>query len=167
MKRIIGYALLLQLFTPFAFAKVTYGFVEKINLLEQNEVLSAKLDTGAKSSSLNAVDIKKVIIKNKKYIRFRVPGIDKLFVCEYLGKVRIKPRTDEVGKVGGDEEFKSWRRPVVLMRVKLGNEERTIKINLTNRSHFIYPVLLGRQAIIAFDGIIDPSLKFTHKTKAA
>ena len=49
------------------------------------------------------------------------------------------------------------------MRVKLGSEERVIRVNLTNRKRFIYPLLLGREAIIAFNGIIDPSLKYTLK----
>lgn len=163
MNKKLSTILLSLFFIPLAFAKTTFGFVEKVNLLEHNVLLSAKLDTGAKSSSLNAVDITKITIDNKKYIHFRIPGIDKWFTCEYLGKVKIKPRVDEVGKPVNDEEFKPWRRPVVLMKVRLGSEERTIRINLTNRSHFIYPVLLGRDAIIAFDGVIDPSLKFTRK----
>ncbi len=51
------------------------------------------------------------------------------------------------------------------MRIKLGNDEKTIRVNLTNRKRFIYPLLLGREAIIAFNGTIDPSLKYTLKNK--
>ena len=58
---------------------------------------------------------------------------------------------------------KSIKRPVVLMRVKLANQEQTIRVNLTNRKRFLYPLLLGREAIITFQGLIDPSLKYTYK----
>ena len=54
------------------------------------------------------------------------------------------------------------RRPVVLMNIRLGNKTRTIRVNLTNRKHFIYPMLLGREAILAFDGVVDPNLKYTR-----
>ena len=49
------------------------------------------------------------------------------------------------------------------MRIKLSDKEQVIRVNLTNRKRFIYPLLLGREAIIAFDGLIDPSLKYTFK----
>ena len=49
------------------------------------------------------------------------------------------------------------------MRIRLAEKEQTIRVNLTNRKRFIYPMLLGREAIIAFDGLIDPKLKYTYK----
>lgn len=37
-----------------------YGYVEKATLIDQNLTLSAKLDTGAKSASLHAVNITEI-----------------------------------------------------------------------------------------------------------
>jgi hypothetical protein len=140
--------------------KKTYGYIEKVTLVEQNLTLSAKLDTGAKSASLNATNIKHVDVAGVQYLKFTVPGKDKdtVFQCEYVGRVNIKMRSLEA-KISNVLHH-SISRPVVLMRVKIGSEERIIRVNLTNRKHFMYPILLGRDAIIAFNGIVDPNSKY-------
>jgi hypothetical protein len=140
---------------------VTYGYIEKATLVDHDLTISAKLDTGAKSASLNATHIKEITKNGKPYLSFIVPSRqgDKFFECEYIGKVNIKNRAGE------QHAYKllrqSIRRPVVLMKVQLGNKIRTIRVNLTNRKHFIYPMLLGREAILAFDGVVDPNKKYT------
>jgi hypothetical protein len=141
--------------------KIILGYVEKATLVEQDLTLSAKLDTGAKSASLNAMNIREVDIDGKPYLRFVVPSKtgDVTFTCEYIGNVSIKPRAAE--SIVHPELKKAIERPVVLMRVKLAGKEREIRVNLTNRKRFIYPLLLGRDAIVAFDGVIDPTLKYT------
>ena len=85
------------------------------------------------------------------------------FKCEYVGDVNIKIRAGEAQV--NPLIRRSIQRPVVLMHIKLGEKERVIRVNLTNRKRFIYPLLLGREAIIAFDGIIDPSLKYTTRVE--
>ena len=139
----------------------TYGYIEKATLIDNDLTVSAKLDTGAKSASLNATHIKEVTKNEKHYLTFIVPSRqgDKFFECEYIGKVNIKNRAEENHST---LLRKSVRRPVVLMNIRLGNKTRTIRVNLTNRKHFIYPMLLGREAIVAFDGVIDPNLKYTR-----
>ncbi|MDA9271831.1 RimK/LysX family protein [bacterium] len=143
--------------------KTIFGYIEKATLIENDLTLSAKLDTGAKSASLNATKITEIEVDGKPYLRFIVPSKegDVLFKCEYVGKVNIKVRAGET-KVNPLLRH-SIKRPVVLMRLKLANEEHTIRVNLTNRKRFIYPLLLGREAIIAFNGLVDPNLKYTIK----
>ena len=143
--------------------KIIFGYIEKVTLVSNDLVLSAKLDTGAKSASLNATNIKEIMLNNKRYLNFIVPSKegDVKFQCEYVGDVNIKARE-------GENQLnrlikRSFQRPVVLMRIKLGNQEHEIRVNLTNRKRFIYPLLLGREAIIALNGIVDPSLKYTAK----
>jgi len=145
--------------------KIIYGYVENVMLAEKNLVLPAKLDTGAKSASLNAINIERIKKHGKIYLRFLVPGKwhDTQFECEYIGKTRIKLRKSEWGP---QAEF--TRRPVVLMHVIVGAKEQQIRVNLTDRRHFAYPLLLGREAIMAFDGLIDSSVKYRlapHKSK--
>ena len=145
--------------------KIMYGFIEKATLVDKNLTLSAKLDTGAKSASLNATNITEITIAGKPYLTFMVPSKegDIPFTCAYVGEVNIKARAGEVRV--NHLLRKSLKRPVVLMQVKLGEKEHLIPVNLTNRKRFIYPLLLGRQAIIAFDGVVDPSLKYTLKAR--
>ena len=54
-------------------------------------------------------------------------------------------------------------RPMVMMSIKMGNKTRDIRVNLANRQRFVYPLLLGREAIRAFDGLVDPSRKYTQR----
>jgi len=141
--------------------KKIYGYIEKVTLSDHDLTLSAKLDTGAKSASLNATKINEIEMHGKPYLNFIVPSKegDIQFNCEYIGKVNIKVRAGEAAT--NLVVRKSIRRPVVLMRIKIADKERMIRVNLTNRKRFIYPLLLGREAIIAFNGIIDPGLKYT------
>lgn len=153
---------------PFMTTNATqiYGYVEKISLLDKNLILSAKLDTGAKSASLHATHITEINVKGIPYLRFTVPTKtgDYTFECEYKGRVKIKVRSGE----NGSEllPHAPIKRPIVLLNIQLGNQVKTIKVNLTNRKRFLYPLLLGRDAIIAFNGIIDPALTFTVKSES-
>ena len=145
--------------------KIIYGYIEKATLVSKDLTLSAKLDTGAKSASLNAIHINEIEVDGKPYLSFIVPSKegDILFKCEHVGEVNIKVRAGEAQV--NPLLRKSIKRPVVLMRIKLGKKEQVIRVNLTNRKRFIYPLLLGREAIIAFNGLIDPSLKYTFKAE--
>lgn len=141
----------------------TYGYVEKATLVDKNLILSAKLDTGAKSASLNATNITEFDVNGTPYLRFTVPAKDKDYIFEspYIGKVKIKVREQE-----GGTAHAPIKRPVVMLKLQLGDKIRTIRVNLTNRKRFIYPLLLGRDAIIAFNGAVDPALTFTVKPKS-
>lgn len=143
-----------------------YGYVEKATLIDQNLTLSAKLDTGAKSASLHAVNIIEIDKKGIPYLRFTVPTKtgDFTFEGEYIGKVKIKVRASEGNP--GLLRTAPIKRPVVLLNVKLGDKVRAIKVNLTNRKRFLYPLLLGRDAIIDFNGAVNPALTFTTKSKS-
>ena len=143
--------------------KNTYGYVEKATLLDPGLVLSAKLDTGAKSSSLSAINIQPFEKNGVQYLSFVVPSKDGdiAFEAEYVGKVKIKARVEE--RIAGSK-ISPIKRPIVKVRIQLGMQKQTISVNLTNRKRFIYPLLLGRDAIKSFHGIIDPSQVFTLTT---
>lgn len=142
--------------------KTVYGYVEKVMLVDKQLIVSAKLDTGAKTASLSAVNIREVKEKGKTYLAFIVPTKtgDVPFKAEYFGKVFIKPRVGE-----HHPKYKSIYRPLVVVRLKLGDVERNIIVNLTNRKRFNYPLLLGRDALIAFNAVVDPSVAFLLKKR--
>lgn len=144
-----------------------YGYVEKATLVDKNLTLSAKLDTGAKSASLNAINITEIDVKGVPYLRFTVPSKDGDFVFEaqYIGKVKIKVRANEANP--GLLKTAPIRRPVILLNIQMGDKVRAIHVNLTNRKRFLYPLLLGRDAIIAFNGAVNPALTFTTKSKSS
>jgi len=143
-----------------------YGYVEKVTLVDKDLTLSAKLDTGAKSASLNATNITEIEVKGVPYLRFTVPTKqgDFIFEGEYIGKVKIKVRASESNP--GLLKLTPIKRPVVLLNIKIGDKVRAIQVNLTNRKRFLYPLLLGRDAIIDLNGAINPALIFTVKSKS-
>lgn len=74
-------------------------------------------------------------------------------------------RISKIKRRSGDydpEEDKSYTpRPVVEMTVCMGRALRTIEVNLTDRSTFQYPFLLGSTALKQFNALVDPSLKYS------
>lgn len=141
--------------------KMIYGYLERASLPDKALTLKAKLDTGAKSASLHAVHIHYITLDDKPYVSFVVPTKkgDVLFTYPHVGDVSIKARSGEVAGVRIKSPF--IRRPVVMMPIRLGQATQTIRVNLANRKRFRYPLLLGREALIAFNGMVDPAKKFT------
>src|SRR5690606_4483953 len=115
-------------------AKKVYGYIEKVTFPEFDLTLAAKLDTGAKTASLNAMRLRPFTRHHKQYIAFLVPSKtgDVEFEAEYVGDVKIKMRSGE-----NILTLKTTTpRPVVLLKIKLGETERTIRVNLANRNRF-------------------------------
>jgi hypothetical protein len=146
-------------------AKITYGYLERATLLDSKLMLKAKLDTGAKSASLYAKKIRHIDINGKAFLQFVVPtkSGEIPFTCAYVGDVSIKARSGEIAGVRIKNPYIT--RPVVSMPVQLGQETRTIRVNLAYRKRFTYPLLLGREALVAFNGVVDPAKKFTLSRK--
>lgn len=134
--------------------KVTLGYIEPIRLDARLGLeLEAKLDTGADSSSLDAHDIRRVRVGEKRYIRFSVedPATGELteFRKPYVGRVRIKRHSGQY-----------QRRYVVRMQVCVGSWKKSIDVNLIDREYFDYPMLLGRSALEGWS-VIDPAQERT------
>lgn len=139
--------------------KTVYGYLEKVRIGEQNIKLTAKLDTGAKSASIYAINIQNIEKQGKTWLSFDVPLRGKKIHFEepLVRHVAIKSRVEENN---GSKSHN--QRPVVLLPVQLGDKKIRIEVNLANRKNFLYPFLLGRDGIIQFAGIIDPAQKYTR-----
>lgn len=151
-----------------AYEKMVIGVIEKVTFMPEKVTLSAKLDTGAKSSSLGVTDMKIFEKDHEQWVHFVVHTKSNHFYFERKleGYVKIKARHSENKISESDAPHKSYiSRPVVLMNIKLGDREEAVYVNLANRKNFIYPFLLGRDAIIKLGQIIDPTQKFTLRTK--
>ncbi|SVA57609.1 uncharacterized protein METZ01_LOCUS110463, partial [marine metagenome] len=141
-------------------AKITVGWREKIELLDfDNSIVKAKMDTGARTSSLHATHISEKEELEKKYVTFRLKTIInvsvkyKFFKCE-LKEWRI------VKNSGGDEEY----RPVINIRIKIGAKKMKIEVTLTQRSRMSYDMLIGRTALRK-KFLIDSGKSYTTKVK--
>ncbi len=138
-------------------ARTTIGWRENVELLDfDNSLIKAKMDTGARTSSLHATHISESEESGVKYVAFRLKTNKKkykFFKCE-LKEWRI------IKNSGGDEEY----RPVVRTKVKIGKKIMTIEITLTQRSRMSYDMLIGRTALRK-KFLIDSGKSYTTKEK--
>lgn len=136
------------------------GWLEKICVSDINFPFLAKLDTGALTSSINAKIIKKFKRDDKSFVLYRLMDDNKqsdVFESEITRYTRIKNKTGEEGLI---------RRPVVMMTFKIGNREVQEEVNLADRGHFNYSVLIGRN-MLAGNFAVDALHIKTLKTKCS
>jgi hypothetical protein len=120
--------------------KVTLGTVEEVILLPWRVKLTARIDSGAATTSLHAQDLK-VIDKMAEFILPTNSG-------ELALKLPVK-RWVRVKSALGHQ-----RRPVVELDLCIGPKRVTVRTNLADRSNLKYPLLIGRNALKS-DFVID------------
>ncbi|WP_208354292.1 30S ribosomal protein S6--L-glutamate ligase [Pseudaestuariivita rosea] len=104
--------------------------------------LKVKVDTGARTSALHALDIEPFGPATKPKVRFAVQPIperpDLVIACS----APVLDRRD-VTSSNGETEM----RYVVQTKLTLGDQTWPIELTLTNRENMAYRMLLGRQAL--------------------
>ncbi len=163
MKPTPALSLLCLLLLP-AFAqaadKTVYGLNEYARLGGLDLEVAAKLDTGAKTASLSARDIKRFKRDGESWVRFYL-GIDSAHKHPIE---RPLARVSKIKRRAGDYDGESGKaytaRPVIELEICMGRTQRTIEVNLTDRSAFQFPLLIGSEALKHFSAVVDPSLKY-------
>ena len=150
------------LFTNFCQAadKTVYGLNEYADLAGIDLQVAAKLDTGAKTASLSARDIKRFKRDGESWVRFYLAIDDAHEHPIERPLARLSKIKRRAGDVDPDDEKKYTSRPVISLEVCMGKVSRTIEVNLTDRSAFQYPLLIGADALRHFNALVDPSLKY-------
>ena len=142
-------------------AKHVFGRIEYVQIADNKKLIKAKMDTGAKFSSLSAINIKVFERDGQKWVSYDVfherKKINIPMESPLIKQTRIKLRHDE------KSDSKYSERPLVLLPVCIRNHRLDIKVNLVDRKRFLYPMLIGSDAISAFSGLIDPSINFTER----
>lgn len=139
-------------------AKQTIGWVETVRVTPGNVVVKAKIDTGAKMSSLGCDCRTEFERDGKRWMRFSVEdehGELATFERPIIRKVRIKRHFGQ-----------AQERVVVDLGVCLGNQYKVTQVNLVDRSGFIYPMLIGRDDL-AGRFVVDPQQKFRSRPNCA
>ena len=117
-------------------------------------LIKAKIDTGAKTSSLHAENIESFSKDGGAYVRFSTNfGIEnsKSITCECPV---IDKRT--VVSSSGQGEL----RYAILTKIRLGEWSGDVEMTLTSRKKMQYNMLIGRTSIRAGNFIVDPSKKY-------
>ncbi|MFH1603117.1 MAG: RimK/LysX family protein, partial [Pseudomonadota bacterium] len=111
-------------------ARPVAGWVEKVLVGTPGVEFEAKLDTGADTSSIDAVDIVSETRSGQAWVNFTVVRADGERVKQsgpLVRYVRIK-------RVDGTTN----RRPVVLLEICLGSVSRSVEVSLADRKRFNY-----------------------------
>ena len=136
--------------------EVTVGWRETVALPGLGiERIRAKIDTGARSSSLHVDRQWRMDRDGESWVGFEIcprPGADMVTVEARL--IDERDVTDSSGHRA--------RRPFIRARMRIADVEREIELNLADRRGMRFPMLLGRQAMK--DGfIVDPSRSHLHR----
>jgi hypothetical protein len=138
------------LFLSAASAQQVAGWVEQVRVDPPGIEAEAKLDTGARHSSIHAEDIQALDVDGIPHVSFVLesePGERIEVVRPLVRQAKIKQHTS------GPET-----RPVVLLSVCLGGVRKQVEVNLVDRGRLNYPLLIGR-SFLAGDFLIDPATK--------
>ncbi len=138
--------------------KQIVGWIEKGLIMPEHTAVKIKVDSGALTSSMHAVNLETFEHKGKPWVRYDVPVKDadsgELVTMQFERPVfrRILVR----GAGGSD------RRPVVKMSICMGDQVYEEQFSLRDRGDMTYPVLIGRRTIEHI-GLIDVSDTFLLK----
>lgn len=131
--------------------KIILGRIEWVWLDIVGRSLKAKMDTGAKSSSLSATNIQEFERDGKKWVRFSIPEFesDGMFEAPLIKYQNVRQASLEGMEV----------RAKIMLKLRIGGLVEETEFTLTDRSKMIYPVLLGRRFLRDI-AIVDVSQKF-------
>ena len=113
--------------------------------------IKAKVDSGARSSCLHALDIEEYRQHGRDHVRFRferAPGDWDTFHAPVVDRRAVRDS-------GGHRTV----RPFIRTEAVLGEARWPIELNLATRTDMLFPMLLGRTAMLG-RFVIDPSRSY-------
>ncbi|MDX1680703.1 MAG: ATP-dependent zinc protease [Akkermansiaceae bacterium] len=128
-----------------------YGWREDVTIKGAPKPVLAKLDTGAKTSSIHAEKKEMFERDGEKWMRFVFT--DPTAKDEGF-KVRIEAPLVRVARIkdpGGESEA----REVVMLDMKIGERSMRAEFTLKNRKNMLAPILIGRTLLKEL-GAVDP-----------
>ena len=141
--------------------KAIMGWLESIFIRPWNRRMTAKLDTGAKTSSLHADKIEHFSKGGEDWVRFNLGDLEDKKSPPILVE-RPLLRTANIKCKG--EDCQSSKRDVIQLAICKNGKEYDVEFNLVDRSNFNYPVLLGR-GFLKNVALVDANETFLFKSE--
>jgi len=120
--------------------KTFLGRVEWVKIKDPEFEIQARVDTGAKTSSIHAENIKELQINGEPYVQFEtLDNEDKkhTIVRRVVARTRVTSTSGETSN-----------RYVIRSAITLGHKTHDININLNDRNKLNYKMLIGRNLLI-------------------
>lgn len=162
MKNFIFILCLFLCLSKMQFAKaeensIIVGWIERVRIEPVEMIMHAKIDTGADNCSIHAEKISLHKEENEETFA-------EFFLENHYGKSdKLKLKVIRTAKIktkrGGIQS-----RPVVSIGICLDSIFEYIECNLVDRSHFKYPVLLGRN-FLASNVLVDSAETYLSEPK--
>ena len=119
-----------------------FGWKEWVKIGTKADVMRAKLDSGARTSSLHAENVEEFERDGRKWVRFSMKDPDD----EKSKSILIKAPIQRVAKVK-NTDGSIERRFVVELGFEIGGRQLREEFTLNDRAGLICPVLIGRNAL--------------------
>jgi len=121
----------------------TIGWREWVRLPDFGiKSIKAKVDTGARSSSLHAFDLQEFKRDGERWVRFNVHPVQR----KRVNVVNVEAKILEFRSVRSSSG-KAAVRPVIVTDLELLGHRWTVELTLANRDAMGFRMLLGREAI--------------------
>jgi len=124
-------------------ARLKLGWREWVALPELGiPAIKAKVDTGARSSALHAASVRPFRRGGAEWVRFTVHPVRGRRDIAVTAEAEVSDRR-LVSDSGGHRESRMFIRT----RIRAGDRDWPIELNLTDRETMLFPMLLGRTAM--------------------
>jgi hypothetical protein len=161
-----------QTIVPSRNHEVLLGELEHVVIDTVNQTFDARVDTGAATSSLNAINIEEFERNGKHWVRFQLDeGKEENKGAKDEGKEEnkgakepsqwIEARVVRYVRIRQATSEETERRAVVELWVTLGPIHEKAEFTLADRSMMTNPILLGREFIRDI-ALVDVSQKYIH-----
>lgn len=140
---------------PSPAAQTVVGWREWVRLPEVGVPwLKAKVDTGAKTSSLHAFDLRALQRDGAEWVRFAVHPWQASADDEVVLEVPVHDRRSVRSSSGHAQD-----RYVVVLPLVLGGREIRAEVTLTDRDEMGFRMLVGREALVQ-GFLVDPAVSY-------
>lgn len=145
MKVVFLFVFLVMGFNPSAYSqllkeKVLIGRIEWVSLPDMKIKHKARIDTGAKTTSMHAVNIEEVEQRGELFVKFQTVDAE--------GKrIEVVRKVESTQKVANTSGFVT-KRYVIKEKIKIGNIDKDVNINLNDRTKMDYKFLVGRNLLL-------------------
>lgn len=120
---------------------VIIGRFEHVDVVGRLEDIPAKIDTGAYRSSIHVSSVSLLTKNNVEYLRFTL-----LDHPSFARKRTLLTRSFREIEVTSSNGHKALRYEV-LLKIRLGYKVFRTSFTLADRTHNVFPILVGRKAI--------------------